>query len=98
MEPVGARKGFIAVNPDDIIQDIVTSGSGAHALYCLRGGHLCDHRFDRFATLHFTAAHVEDAVGREGRDVEIGIVKIEREETARLKVFDGGAVIRRAAP
>jgi len=55
--------------------------------------HPCNYVFDRLATLHFAAAVIEYSVLCEGRDIEIGIVKVEREEILRLQVLNFGAIL-----
>jgi len=56
-------------------------------------GHPGDNVFDRLATLYIAATVIEYSVLREGRDVEIGIVEVEREEISRLQVLNRGAIL-----
>jgi hypothetical protein len=75
----------------------VSSGCGSKPGRRGGAGHPGDHFFDRLATLNRTAAVIENSVRCERRDIEIGIVKIEREEITRLQVLNRGAILRIAA-
>src|SRR5690606_3369292 len=103
VEPVCGAARAVAVDVEDDVRDVVTSGRGpqargiGRALLLRRRAQVRDHLANRLAALDFSGAVVEDAVLGERRRVGVRVAEVEREEIPRLKVLDHRAVLGVAA-
>src|SRR5207244_9336047 len=85
--------GLAAVNLDDDVRDIVTRRAGTFSGNRFRTRHPGNHVLDGLAAFDIAAAVIEHAILGECRDVEVGIVEVEREEISRLQVLDCSAIL-----
>jgi hypothetical protein len=80
VEPIRTARRLVALDPDDDVRNVVAGGSRAESCRGRRVRHACDHVLDGLTAGNNAAAVVEYSVLGERGDVEVRIVKVEREK------------------